>query len=1330
MTRINLVTDPSLRSGTVSAYRPFGGSKILYDAEYAFYGTGALRLIKSEDRNSGVSLANPVSVVSGLPYAFSVYARIPVTIPMAPTVLLQVEVTWTDSVGSVVSQDTSAVLDVDTDSTWYRVGGVWTAPDGATQANVAINLPTDGIVGGYVLLDSFLVEQANHIGGYFEQLPIDQKMAVVNKALSAVPQVINGVKLGADIIFNDLTLNTVDEFGTVWIVTDLSGWWGQTAPDLPDIPRGTEEGSYDVQGRATARTLTLTGFFIPADGAGALTASLDRLVAACNLIRTGGWFMANEGPNKAVWVRLAAAPDIQTVNARGRTEFSVTLRAGDPIKYHWNDQDPDGYTVVDADSSDIIDAVYTNLHTNPDFVTTNGTVEVRRNLIVNPRTGTAPTGTWAVSEGSYGVGGAGTLSEVSVGGPIAGVPFRRKTWTTATTETAERVSFHFARGSAVANTLPAVTPGETYSYGYFWRASDSTRVNVHSSAIYFYDSSGVQLGTTIIDPYESIPGSGEWQYVSSKFTVPEGATQALPHHRLILKGAAPTGFYLDISGAIMEKAESVGPYFDGIYNTTPDLVPSWIGTVDASVSILTGTVVGGAPAPTPGQSIIYRGVDLDTGGFTERALILTTSPVRLPVTSFAPVNGTPYTILMDVKPLTRAVKVTPRVRGNTGATVLAPVGQWTRVRATITPTLGSIDQTGIVLNSGAGHRPGDYIDIKNVTLVSGRYLGDPFSGSSISDRENTYEWSGTPNASTSIRTVREDDRVFNIGTATVTGVFTFTGPAGAGTSVFNASTGERMVLDKPLRGRGIVASVDAVEATNNVATVYTTAAHHLRVGDEISFADMVLPFSGVSGTRKLLAVSDVFPYSVSFQFNTDDINKIPSGGQLSLSNNDVLVVDTYNRTVTYNGEETGHRYRLTTLTDWVHFAPGANVLQYFDNATKAPVYRKQLISNVATLTTRDPHYLREGEAVHVDLPVTRNILKKSLTSNKVTLVTTEPHGYAVGDVVNVESTESAVIVSKSRASNVVTLATEASHGVSIGDSITVSLPTSFAIKTKGASSTVVTITSQAAHGFSPGDSVVVALPTTATLAQKQISSNQAILTTSSAHGFVPGDNITVALSTVGSTTTKARSGGQVTLTTSASHNFAVGDIVTVNLPVSSTLSGNRVFSASTNLVTYTTASAHGFGVGDIINISLTPTTVTTTSKVASATACTLTLGTNHRIATGDIIRVTGETSRFDGTFTVTSSTSTTVSYNKSGAVVASTAGAGSVLNVSVADHYNGVGAVETIPSSTTFTVREWGLSSDATVSASGTVSNVTNETYNGDRVITSIPSSNRLSFNI
>jgi hypothetical protein len=42
-------------------------------------------------------------------------------------------------------------------------------------------------------------------------------------------------------------------------------------------------------------------------------------------------------------VRLSGEPKIETVNARGRTEFSIGLRAADPIKYQWNAANENGY---------------------------------------------------------------------------------------------------------------------------------------------------------------------------------------------------------------------------------------------------------------------------------------------------------------------------------------------------------------------------------------------------------------------------------------------------------------------------------------------------------------------------------------------------------------------------------------------------------------------------------------------------------------------------------------------------------------------------------------------------------------------------------------------------------------------------------------------------------------------------------------------------------------------------------------------------------------------------------------------------------------------------
>jgi hypothetical protein len=45
-------------------------------------------------------------------------------------------------------------------------------------------------------------------------------------------------------------------------------------------------------------------------------------------------------------VRLIGQPTIDTVNARGRTEFSLQLRASDPVKYEWLTNDADGKKVT------------------------------------------------------------------------------------------------------------------------------------------------------------------------------------------------------------------------------------------------------------------------------------------------------------------------------------------------------------------------------------------------------------------------------------------------------------------------------------------------------------------------------------------------------------------------------------------------------------------------------------------------------------------------------------------------------------------------------------------------------------------------------------------------------------------------------------------------------------------------------------------------------------------------------------------------------------------------------------------------------------------------
>jgi hypothetical protein len=158
---------------------------------------------------------------------------------------------------------------------------------------------------------------------------------LVNKGLSKLPAPnVTGMTLGADISIAGLTLNTIDSNGVVWVCTDIDGWWTTPDPELPDLPRGWGDGSYDARGRYAARNLSLTGVFLTQDPSQVASAR-KTLIEAIDLVYDGGDLIVNESPAKTTFVRLSGRPEIATVNARGRTEFSVGLKASDPIKYEY-----------------------------------------------------------------------------------------------------------------------------------------------------------------------------------------------------------------------------------------------------------------------------------------------------------------------------------------------------------------------------------------------------------------------------------------------------------------------------------------------------------------------------------------------------------------------------------------------------------------------------------------------------------------------------------------------------------------------------------------------------------------------------------------------------------------------------------------------------------------------------------------------------------------------------------------------------------------------------------------------------------------------------------
>lgn len=161
----------------------------------------------------------------------------------------------------------------------------------------------------------------------------------------------NGTYLEFNKIYSSSNTADVENFsdilGTVWVVSGLDGWFTLAPPDMQYIERGFADGAFDLDGRFAGRQINLSGsILIESDS----RSDIDRLnfqarkklIESFNLVRRGAWLIVDEdtlitdaGYKRASFVRLADTPEIETVNSKGRIDFTIPLRAADPIKYEW-----------------------------------------------------------------------------------------------------------------------------------------------------------------------------------------------------------------------------------------------------------------------------------------------------------------------------------------------------------------------------------------------------------------------------------------------------------------------------------------------------------------------------------------------------------------------------------------------------------------------------------------------------------------------------------------------------------------------------------------------------------------------------------------------------------------------------------------------------------------------------------------------------------------------------------------------------------------------------------------------------------------------------------
>jgi hypothetical protein len=293
-----------------------------------------------------------VPVVAGNAYTFSAYVKVPLGQETSDFKLRAYFYTSGTAGSGDLSSSDSAFRTISSYDGWVRLTFTFAVPATATHfRGFVFRSASENHPAGY----NFLVDALQFETGS-EATPVKydqgQKNRLVDTALS--PKYIDhltGMKLKADIRLGDFVFNRIDEYGVVWVVNDIQGWWSLPDIEMQDLPRGWGDGSYTTYGRYSARQLTITGSFILQDTDTQLEAARGRLIDAINLVKKDAWLILNEDTPKALKVRVSGTPEISTTNPRGRTDFSIGLVSADPIKYKWADARDDGYALATANSN-------------------------------------------------------------------------------------------------------------------------------------------------------------------------------------------------------------------------------------------------------------------------------------------------------------------------------------------------------------------------------------------------------------------------------------------------------------------------------------------------------------------------------------------------------------------------------------------------------------------------------------------------------------------------------------------------------------------------------------------------------------------------------------------------------------------------------------------------------------------------------------------------------------------------------------------------------------------------------------------------------------------
>ena len=746
----------------------------------------------------------------------------------------------------------------------------------------------------------------------------------VNRGLSFLDNrdgPVERLKLEGNIILGEFIFNTVDEDGIAWIITDITGWWTHPDAEVPDIERGWGDGSYDVQGKYRARNLSIEGTFLVPDPS-FVEAARDKLVAATNLVYQGAWLKTGNNPIRSSFVRLSGGVNIETINTRGRTNFSIGLRAPDPIKYSWNDASPDGYDYVEVPAKNL-------------------------NL------GYSGTGT-LTNIGNYGV-----PCVIEVSGPItspAQIYNRTTNQLIIVTQSLKGSVSRSVVNKQLTFDVPTLKDVATLTTTAKHDFSVGDSIYISGVGEPF---DGDQLITTT-------PTDTTFTFNVSAATVRDIAHKSLVTSVATLETTIPHGFTagqeITVSG--------VDSVFDGTYSITavPTVSTFTYGktrvpprTIVSKILVSNIATLATADAHNfiIGEQVTVSGVDSNFNGTF--AITAIPSPNEF---SYAATRTNARFIIKkqmanDVVTLTTsgphgfATTEPVNITGvdlslNGGYTITnttADTFSYKRIRSTqrnvITKALASNTAT-LTTSEPHGYVVGESVVIENVdSTFNGTYVITQLPSTTTFSYAKTF--TGSIAAITVIGgTVRSGSRIIKsrqlIGNvATITTV-----------NAHGALVGEEVTIsgiDATFNGAYIVTSIP----TNNTFT-YVKTASNVAVADvigalatmpgTIAFQDVIpeglatvggsLPLQGSSGTA---SVSDTILRTTAAgkAIRKNDVQFTPGiSGATAVLSADILEIDTKDKEVAFNGVVDGARNRIDVLADFIELAPGNNEIEFED----------------------------------------------------------------------------------------------------------------------------------------------------------------------------------------------------------------------------------------------------------------------------------------------------------------------------------------------------------------------------------------------------------------